>query len=291
MTGGIAILRNLLCVAHGEAHGQVFLVDLDERRVISRIAVRDAEHEFTDAEAVAVDASCSVYVADTRNDAVRRYTAFGREVARYGLPVARGPGAVERDRRGVLDRPRAVAVHKSVLWVASGERKLVRGVQAFDLQTGEAMGFLRAFGEVDRRFGAPRGLAVDATGVLVADTLHGVIQRFVHDGRYVGEIPLRRDTDIASRPIAVLRLAGGDVLVVDAGDRGGIVRVSLSGVRQPLPAWPDGTFVEPSALANDVAGRIYVLDRHGERVQRLAADLTYEGVVVDLQEVLGRIEE
>ncbi|MEZ5963477.1 MAG: hypothetical protein R3F56_06490 [Planctomycetota bacterium] len=291
MFGGIAILRNLLCVAHGEAHGQVFLVDLDERRVISRIVVHDQEHQFTDAEAVAVDGSCSVYVADTRNDVVRRYTAFGRQVARYGTRVERGPGTVERDRVGVLDRPRALAVHRNVLWVASGERKLVRGVQAFDLQTGEAIGFLRAFGEVDRRFGAPRGLFVDATGVLVADTLHGVIQRFVHDGRYVGEIPLRRDADIASRPIAVLRLPGGDVLVVDAGDRGGLARVSLSGVRQPLPDLPEGTFVEPSALATDAAGRVYVLDRHGERVQRLSPDLTYEGVVVDLQEVLGRMEE
>lgn len=289
--GGIAILRNLLCIAHGEAHGRVFLVDLDERRVISRIVVHDDAHEFTDAEAVAVDASCSVYVADARNDVVRRYTAFGREVARYGQRVERGPGAVERDRLGVLDHPRAVAVHRGVLWVACGERKLVRGVQGFDLQTREPLGFLRAFGEVDRRFGAPRALAVDGVGVLVGDTLHGVIQRFVHDGRYVGEIPLRCDSDVASRPVAVLRLAGGDVLVVDAGDRGGLVRVSLSGVRQPLPAWPDDTFVEPSALASDSAGRVYVLDRHGERVQRLRQDLEYDGVIVDLQEVLGRVEE
>jgi len=289
--GGIAILRNLLCVAHGEAHGQVFLVDLDERRVISRIVVKDDEHEFTDAEGVAMDTSCSVYVADTRNDLVRRFTAFGREVGRYGQRVDRGPGTVERDRVGVLDRPRAVAVHRGVLWVACGERKLVRAVQGFDLQSGKPLGSLRAFGEVDRRFGAPRGLWVDDTGVLVADTLHGVIQRFVHDGRYVGEIPLRRDQDLAARPVAVLRLQNGDVLFADSGDRGGLARVSLSGVRQPLPALPADTFLEPSALASDAAGRVYVLDRHGERVQRLAPDLGYEGVVVDLREVLGRIEE
>lgn len=288
--GGIAILRNLLCVAHGDAHAQVFFVDVDERRVISRVVVRDATNEFTDAGGVAVDPSCSAYVADTRNDQVRRFTAFGREVARYGQRVGRGPGTVERDRLGVLDRPRAVAVYKGVLWVASGERKLVRAVQGFDTQTGKALGFLRAFGEVDRRFGAPRGLAVDATGVLVADTLHGVIQRFVHDGRYVGEIPLQRERDDVSRPIAVLRLAGGDILVADAGDHGGLVRVALSGERQRLPEWPPDTFLEPTSLTSDVAGRVYVLDRHGERVQRLTPALERDDWALDLREVLGRFE-
>lgn len=289
--GGIAIFRNLLGLAHGEAHGQVSLIDLDERRVVSRILVQAEGDAFTDAGGVAFDASCSVYVADTRNDVVRRYTAFGREVARYGQRVERGPGTVERDRLGVLDRPRAVAVHGGVLWVASGERKLVRGVQRFDLASGTPLGFVRSFGEVDRRFGAPRGLAIDASGVLVADTLHGVIQRFTLDGRYVGSVPLAVDADDAPRPVAVLRLDDGDLLVADAGDRGGLVRVSLAGVRRALPPWPPGTFVEPTALARDAAGRIYVLDRHGERVQRLGPDLSYDGVVVDLFELLGRFPE
>lgn len=291
MFGGIAILRNLLCVAHGDVHGEVFLVDLDERRVISRIVLRDADSEFTDAGGVAVDAGGSVYVADTRNDVVRRFTAFGREVARYGQRVERGPGTVERDRLGVLDRPRAVAVFGGVLWVACGERKLVRGVQAFDLGSGDPLGFLRSFGETDRRFGAPRGLLVDGQGILVADTLHGVVQRFTHAGRYVGEVPLRRDRDEAVRPVAVLRLPDGGVLVADSGDRGGLARFDLRGARQALPDWPEGTFLEPTALTTDGAGRIYVLDRHGERVQRLAPDLGLEGLVVDLQEVLGQLEE
>ncbi len=286
--GGIAILRNLIGIAHGEAHGQVFLIDLNDRRVVSRIVVREPGDAFTDAGALAIDASCSLYVADTRNDLVRRYTAFGRQVLSYGQRVERGPGTVERDRVGVLDRPRAVAVHAGALWVACGDRKLLRGLQRFDLSTGEPLGFVRAFGEVDRRFGAPRGLVIDEVGVLLADTLHGVIQRFTHAGRYVGEVPLGRDGESAARPIGVLRLGDGDLLVIDGAD---LLRVSLSGARRLLPAWPEGAFVEPIALARDAAGAIYVLDRHGERVQRLRADLQYDGVVVDLQEVLGRLEE
>lgn len=289
--GGIAILRNLIGIAHGEAHGQVFLFDLRDRRVVSRVAVRAPDNAFTDAGALAIDASCSLYVADTRNDVVRRYTAFGREVLTYGHSVARGPGAVARDRVGVLDRPRAVAVHDGVLWVACGERKLTRGLQRFDLVSGAPLGFVRAFGEVDARFGAPRGLTIDDQGVLLADTLHGVVQRFHHDGRYVGDVPLRRDPGDVARPIAVLRLVDGDLLVIDAGDRGGLLRVALSGARRAPPPWPQDTFSEPNALAGDAEGYVYVLDRHGERVHRLHPDLNYDGVVIDLQEVLGRLEE
>lgn len=289
MFGGLAFLRNLLCLAHGAAHGEVLLLDPEQRRVVSRIAVRDDDGEFTDASAVAVDPSCRVYVADTRNDVVRCYTAFGREVGRVGTACERGPGTVERDRVGVLDKPCALAVCGAELWVAGGERKLVRAVQRFSLGGaafggGAARGYVRAFGEADRRYGAPRGLWADELGVLVADTLHGVVQRFTPDARFIGEVGLGGE-DVC-RPVAVLRLPDGDLLVADHGDHAGLVRVTLRGIRQPLPPWPPGVFDQPSALARDASGRIYVLDRHGERVQRLHSDLTYDGVVFDLLELL-----
>lgn len=286
MFGGIAFLRDLLCLAHGAAHGEVFLIDLDQRRVVSRIQVRAGDADFTDASAVAIDGSCSVYVADARNDLVRRYTAFGREVGRYGRPCERGPGTVERDRVGVLDKPCAVAICGSELWVAGGERKLVRAVQRFDLLSGAPRGYVRAFGEADRRYGAPRGLTADADGVLVCDTLHGVVQRFTAEGRFIGSVALRGDRSEASRPVAALRLPDGDLLVADQGDHAGLVRVSLRGIRHALPDWPVGVFEAPSGLASDGSGRVYVLDRHGERVHRLHQDLRYDGVVVDLIELL-----
>jgi hypothetical protein len=147
MSGGIAIERSILCIAHGAAHGHVALVDLDAGRPLSRFSWRGAGLGFADAAGVAVDATFSIFVADTRNDAVRRFTAFGREVLRFGRPSERGPGAAARDRLGVLDRPRAVAVRANQLWVAGGDRKLVRGVQRFDIATGEPLGFVRCFGE------------------------------------------------------------------------------------------------------------------------------------------------
>lgn len=282
MSGGIAVERNILCIAHGEAHGQILLVDLSDGRLVSRFRFSGRDGDFADAAAVALDTNFAVFVADTRNDLVRRFTALGREVGQFGRAVDRGPGAVERDRVGTLDRPRAVAVHDGQLWVAGGDRKLIRGLQRFDIATGEALGYVRSLGEEDRRYGAPRGLCVDAEGVLLADTLHGLVQRFTADARFVGFVRTAADPADTSRPVAVLRLAGGDLLVADQGDRGGVFRVGLAGERR---AGPDGRFEDPTALARDGRGNIYVLDRHGERVHRLAPDLRYLGVVVDLAEL------
>ena len=44
--------------------------------------------------------------------------------------------------------------------------------------------------------------------------------------------------------------------------------------------------VDPVDLARDDDGRIYVLDRDGERVLRLHADLTHDVQILDLAEYL-----
>lgn len=281
MFGGIAIAKNLLCVATSDARGRVFLVDLDERRPVSYWEYGPSDGGYSDAGGVAMASDFSIYLADTRNDVVRRFTPFGKEVGHLGVAAERGPGAAQRDRRGVLDRPRSVAIHRGTVFVACGERKLRRGVQRFQ-RDGAVMQPLRSFGESEGEFGAPRGVWADDEGVLVADTLHGVIQRFDADGRFVGHFETATEAGAASRPVAVVRLPGGDVLVADQGDCTGLFRFGTSGDQRAVPGLEHQ---EPTGLARDARGRIYVLDRDGERVRRLHPDLRYETLVVDLAEM------
>jgi hypothetical protein len=171
------------------------------------------------------------------------------------------------------------------VFVACGERWLVRGVQCFR-RDGGLLPPLRSFGEADGRFGAPRGIAATRAGVFVADTLHGVVQRFRLHGPYVGRVITARTPEEVSRPVAVVPIRDGEeLLVVDSGDEPGVRRFSIDG--RVLPFDPPAGLVleEPSGLAVDEAGRVYLLDRHGERVQRLRADLSFEKVVIDLAEV------
>lgn len=284
MFGGIAVARNLLCIACADARGRVFLVDLEERRPISYWEYAGPAGGYADAGGVALGPDFSIWIADTRNDVVRRFTAFGKEVGRLGARQERAPGATRRDRPGALDAPRAVAVHDGIVFVACGERELVGGVQRFRT-TGEVLAPLPAFGETGRRFGAPRGLWADPAGLWVADTLHGVVQRFSPAGRFVCAIPTARSADEASRPVAVLPLPRGDLLVADHGDRPGVVRVRDGGAVEPVATMAD--LDEPLGLARDDRGGVLVLDSGGERVHRYTPDLSERRLVVDVAEVLG----
>lgn len=284
MFGGIAVVRNLLCIACADARGRVFLVDLEERRPISYWEYSGPDGGYADAGGVALGPDFSIWIADTRNDVVRRFTAFGKEVGRLGARQERAPGAAGRDRPGALDAPRAVAVHDGTVFVACGERELVGGVQRFRT-TGEPLAPVSAFGEVGRRFGAPRGLWADARGLWVADTLHGVVQRFSAAGRFVCTTPTARSPGAVSRPVAVLPLPGGDLLVADHGDQPGVVRVRLGGAVEPVETMAD--LDRPLGLAQDSRGGVLVLDADGERVHRFAPDLGERRLVVDVTEVLG----
>lgn len=292
MYGGIALARNLLCLTYTDVRGRVFLVDLEEKRPVDFWEFRGFGTDYADAGGVAIDRNFILCVADARNDAVRRFTAFGRELPAFGAPHERPPGAKGRDRTGSLSRPNAVAAFDGILYVACGEQHLRRGVQRFTC-TGEVLPPLAAFGDAAGEFGAPRGIAAGPQGIFVADTLNGVVQRFTRTGRYVNEIVTGpgpgtgtgRTRGRTSRPIAVQPLGDDTLLVVDEGDERGLWRFELSG--RPLGRVDlDGVLVDPVGIARDDEGRLYVLDRDGERVVRLAADLSCETDILDLREYL-----
>lgn len=284
MLGGIAVSGNLLCLTHTDARGVVFLVDLDEKRLASRWSYSGPDGGYADAAGVAMDAAYNIFVADTRNDRVRRFSPFGKEYDCLGRVPDRATGAASRDRPGILDRPHAVAIHDDVIFVSCGDRKLVRGLQRFDLK-GNPLKHLASFGEPDGRFGAARGIYAGEEGIFVADFLHAAVQHFDPSGRYISQFGTACQPGEASRPVAVLPIDAGDLLVVDQGDAHGLRRFSIGGAHQPFELDDRMEVQEPSDMAVDAKGRIYILDRACERVQRLHPDLSFDELVVDLAEV------
>lgn len=278
---------NLLCVAWSAAQGHVFLFDLDAKQRLSAWSLPRGPQGYSDAAGITIDEHFHLYVADPHNDRVCHFSAFGRHLGDFGLP-APDTGDVARDRPGVLDRPHALALLDDGLLVGCGDRRRRRGVQRLS-RRGDVQKPLASGGDVEASFGAPRGLWVDGDGILVADTLDGRIQRFRRDGTFVAHVPCGPPGQLA-RPIAVLRRADGCLLVADRGDVPGLRLLRPDGAvlpaAEPMAARCDG----PQALAADERGRIYVLDRGGERVQRFGADLVFDTVVVDLAEHLDDYE-
>ncbi|MHC4076918.1 MAG: NHL repeat-containing protein [Planctomycetota bacterium] len=285
MYGGIAVTGNILCLSYSDVGGRVFLVDLDEKRPVAFWEYVGTDGGYADAGGIAMADDHTIYVADTRNDIVRRFSVFGKAVGTLGEAHERPPGARSRDRQGPLDRPRAVAWHAGLVWVACGEQRLRCGVQRFR-SSGESLKPLPAFGDASRRFGAPQGLCVGDFGAFVADTLHGVVQRFTVAGRFVSELRTGQAENEVSRPVAVQVLADGGLLVADQGDVCGLKHFDANGQLVAEPLGRDPRLQDPVGLAQDSKGRVYVLDRDGERVQRLHPDLSHDTLILDLAEYL-----
>ncbi len=290
MSAGLALRKNLLCVSFTSARGQVFLFDLEERRLISQWRFDESEERFSDAGGVAIHEGFQIFVADTLNHSVRRFNAFGKEIGRLGKPWTADMTAARRDRPGVLDSPRDVAVFGDSVFVVCGERRRRRGLQRFHVD-GALEGTYPSRGDSEAEYGAPRGVWVGKEGVFVADTLRGCIQRFRLSGAFVNEFGTDaglRSTEV-SRPvnIAVVRLGDADrVVVLDDGDRPGLVMFSSNGERLELPRSLLSLLDDPVALATDEAGRLWLLDRAGVRVLRCDLKLRTAETVVDLEESL-----
>lgn len=283
MSGGVAVRANLLCVTWSSAQGHVFLFDLEAGVRLSQWTMPAAPGGWSDAAGVVIDEHFSVYVADPHQDRVRCFSAFGRHLADFGRSAV-GDGDAARDRLGVLHQPRAVALVGDDLLVVHGELPRRLAVQRFarDGRPGKALACL---GDPDAKFAGPQGVATDAGGIYVADTGAGRIQRFRPDGRFVAAVRCG-EVGEAARPVAVWPRQGGKELVaIDRGDRPGVFVVDLSGRRRGVPEMAE-RLQQPVALAGDAAGRIYVLDRGGERVVRFAPDLRFDAELVDLVEFL-----
>jgi len=270
-----------LCVTFTTARGRVVLFDLEARQLMSHWSLPAGTAGYSDAGGVAMDDRFHLFVADTCNDRLRHYSAFGRHLTDLGLP-GDSSGQKHHDRAGVLHRPHAVAHFGDVLYVACGERPLRRGVQRFH-RDGKALRPLLPQGDTEGMFGAPRGVWADARGILVADTLHGQVLCYRSDGLYLAAMATGERGE-ASRPQALIRLVDGRVLFMDHGDRPGPRLLAVDGRLQPVPPVFAAQVADVLAFARDAQERLYVLDRHGERVQRFAPDLAFDAPVVDLME-------
>ncbi|MGK0352370.1 MAG: sugar lactone lactonase YvrE [Planctomycetota bacterium] len=279
MIGGLAVRNNLLCVTWSAGRGHVFLYDLEANERISSWTNPAGPSGYSDAGGIAIDRDFRIFVADAHNHCVRRYNAFGQHLGDLGLPMP-ASGDRAKDRTGLLDQPHAVAAHGERIYVAMGERPRQRAVQCFHVD-GRVLPGLPAQGDGARKWGAPRGIFADDAGLLIADTLRGRIQRFRHDGMFVQEY-LVCDGD--ARPGHLVRLPDGTMLMVDhSGVHATLHAMQLDGREHSVEKLNDACH-DPLALAVGGCGRVYILDRGGERVIRANEDLSFDSVLFDLAE-------
>ncbi len=258
---------------------------------------------------IAVDVAGNVYVVESWNGEVQKFTSEGALLRRWGEPGA-GDGQFETPEKIAVDgdgfvyvvdggnhrvqkftpdgafilkwgsegagdgqfrSPVGVAAAGGVVYVTDGRNNRVQKFSA-------SGGFLGAWGEYGAgpgQFNGPMGVAIDpADGtVLVADCQNHRIQRFSPDGAPLAAWGSHGTGEGQFNcAVAVTAVAGGSVFVADIGnDR--IERFASDGTfvtKLGTTGTAEGQFDHPEGVAVDARGYLYVVDARNSRVQRFA---------------------
>jgi len=251
---------------------------------------------FGDPARLAVDTNGNVYVTDSVNNTIRKVTPAGVVTTLAGLAGSSGTN----DGTGSAARfnyPRGVAVDSAGnLYVADRDNDTIRKVTPAGLVTTLA-GLAGNAGSADgtnstARFANPVGMAVDSAGNLyLADHANSTIRKVTPDGLnwvvttlagLAGDAGSQNGTGSAARfdgPASVAVDNAGDVYVADFNNST-IRKVTSAGVVTTLAGLEgssgsaDGTnsaaqFNNPSYLAVDLAGNVYVTDSWNSTIRQV----------------------
>jgi sugar lactone lactonase YvrE len=245
---------------------------------------------------IAVDASGSVYVADSNNSRIRKITPSGVVTTLAGSTYgyANGTGTAAR-----FSYPSGVAVDAAgTVYVADTYNNRIRKITPAGVVTTLAgsgtAGYADGTGTA-AQFNYPFSVAIDATGtVYVADTSNHRIRKITPAGvvtTFAGSAQgYTNGTGTAAQfnsPIGVAVDAAGTVYVADRINHR-LRKITPAGVVTTFAGsgtagYTNGTgtaaqFNYPYGIAVDVAGTVYVADRINHRIRKI----TPAGVVTTL---------
>ena len=223
--------------------------------------------QFDSPKGVAVDSSGNVYVADTGNSRIQKFTSNGTLLAQWG---SEGTGD------GQFDHPYGVAVDSSGnVYVADGYN---HRIQKFT-SGGTFVTKWGSSGSGDSQFSCPYGVAVDSSGnVYVADGWNDRIQKFTSDGTYVSQWGnLGAGNGQFQTPKGVDVDSSGYVYVADSV-MSRIQKFTSDGTY--VTKWgyygtADGYFRYAEDVAVDSSGNVYVADGDNDRIQKFTSDGTF----------------
>jgi len=243
---------------------------------------------------VTVDASGTIYVADTQNHRIRKITPSGAVTTLAGSIQGFVDGAGTAAR---FSLPQGIVASPSgTVYVADSSNNRIRKITpAGEVTTfaGSTQGSADGSGAA-AQFNNPRGLAIDANGTLyVADrynyrirkiTPAGVVSTLA--GSTIGNADGTGTAAQFNMPYSLAVDSSGTVYTVDAFNNR-IRKITPTGVVTTLagtsPGFLDGTgtaarFNEPYGIAVDPWGVIYVADTFNHRIRKI----TSTGVVTTL---------
>ena len=226
------------------------------------------DSQFRSPNGIAVDASGNVYVADSGNHRIQKFTSAGGYITQWG---SYGSGNSQ------FQNPRGIAID------ASGNVYVIDSWNNHRIQkftsTGGYITKWGSYGSGNSQFLWPEAIAVDASGnVYVADFYNNRIQKFTSTGGYItkwGSYGSGNSQFLGPNGIAVD--ASGNVYVIEYHN--GRIQKFTSGGGYITQWGSDGSgnsqFNLPSGIAVDASGNVYVADYYLYRIQKFTSNGGY----------------
>ena len=219
--------------------------------------------QFQSPAGIAVDSTNTVYVADTSNNRIQKFTSSGTYVGTWG-----SLGAAD----GQLNRPCGIAIGPDGnVYVADSVNFRI---QKFT-QAGTFVAKFGSFGSGDGQLSIPSGVAVSPDGmVYVADMLNNRIQRFTAGGIFSTKWgSLGTGDGQLNFPYSTAVDSSNNIYVADYGNHR-VQKFASNGTF--ITKWGtqginDGQFLYPMGVAVDPSGNVFVSDAMG-RVQKFTSE-------------------
>ena len=216
--------------------------------------------QFNLPQQIAVDDERNIYVADTGNSRIQKFTNDGEFLSSFGTH------GIED---GEFQSPVGIAVYENNIYVVDEKRQNIQkfdGDGNFILKWGE-------FGTENGQFNKPKGITVDSNGIVyVADTKNYRIQTFTLDGEFLSTFGAFGLADGKLKIPVDVAVYGDFVYVSDPGNYK-IEKYSLDGT--PLKTFDyrfGGSSVRPGGLTVDLDGNVYFVDEVKYRVVKMSPE-------------------
>ena len=222
---------------------------------------------FLNPQGVAVDSSDNVYVADTSNNRVQKFSSTGTYLAKWGT-LGSGDGQFQS--------PVGVAVDSSDnVYVADTSNNRIQKFSS----DGTFLAKWGASGSGDGQFQNPLSVTVDSSGnVFVADYGNNRIQKFSSTGTFLIKWGLTETSDGNFKyPLDVAVDSSDNVYVADYYNYR-IQKFNSTGIfltKWGLLGSGDGQFNDPAGVAVNPSGNVYIADSGNSRIQKFGSDGTF----------------
>ncbi|MEW6141883.1 MAG: hypothetical protein AB1597_01845, partial [Chloroflexota bacterium] len=265
-----------------------------------------SDGQLNEPTGIATDASGNVYVADTSNNRIQKFSSTGTFITKWGSAgnsdgQFNGPMGIAVDatgnvyvadqnnqriqkftsdgnfitkwgslggQNGQFNNPFAIAIDATGnLYVADQNNQRIQKFTS----DGNFITKWGSAGSDDGQFADPNGIAVDSAGnVYVSDLYHYRIQKFSSTGAFITKWGSQGSGDSQfNYPQGLAVDQSGYVYIADANNHR-IQKFTSTGAF--VTKWgtfgtDDGQFNQPRAVAVNTAGNIYVIDYYNARIQ------------------------